>query len=106
MAFVANVMGWTINGVQGQPALLYLVPCTLIPFTVSALVRGGTSELMDLWNGPRSLAPRERQEATSETASQEGGDEDDSVALLAGEDAAEALPPAFQEEQSFDLSVM
>ena len=36
LAFLANAMHWTINGVQGQPALLYLVPCTLIPITIQA----------------------------------------------------------------------
>ena len=29
MTFVANIRGWTVNGVKGQPALLYLVPFTL-----------------------------------------------------------------------------
>ena len=32
----------------GQPALLYLVPCTLGPFVVSSLIRG---EFLIVWRG-------------------------------------------------------
>ena len=32
----------------GQPALLYLVPCTLGPFVVSSLIRG---EFLVVWRG-------------------------------------------------------
>ena len=35
-----------------QPALLYLVPCTLIPVFVISLVR---NEVRQFWNGPEYL---------------------------------------------------
>ena len=44
----ANICGWTFNGVQGQPALLYLVPCTLGAVALRALFR---RELGALWHG-------------------------------------------------------
>jgi len=45
-AFLANMYEVTINGVKGQPALLYLVPCTLGPAVLLAWHRG---ELKMLW---------------------------------------------------------
>lgn len=45
-AFLANTYEFTINGVKGQPALLYLVPCTLGPALFLAWYRG---ELKFLW---------------------------------------------------------
>lgn len=47
LAFLANTLHLTINGVSGQPALLYLVPCTLGPAVLMAWYRG---ELEVLWN--------------------------------------------------------
>lgn len=46
LALLANVFGLTFNGVRGQPALLYLVPCTLGPLALAAAWRG---ELGDMW---------------------------------------------------------
>jgi hypothetical protein len=54
LAFVANALGWTIAGVRGQPALLYLVPCTLLPLVVAAALRG---DLSTMWRGTH-VAPR------------------------------------------------
>ena len=48
LAFVANVLGITINGVRGQPALLYLVPCTLGPLLLLGRIQG---DFKALWNG-------------------------------------------------------
>ena len=42
---------------QGQPALLYLVPCTLMPFALLAWRRG---ELAEMWEGPGWSAAIER----------------------------------------------
>ena len=39
---------------QGQPALLYLVPCTL---GVMLWMARGRKELEDLWRGPTALTP-------------------------------------------------
>ena len=47
---MANVAVYVMD--MGQPALLYLVPCTLGVLLLKAR-RDGT--LMDLWNGPPSL---------------------------------------------------
>eukprot|EP00924_Labyrinthula_sp_SR-Ha-C_P008195 augustus_masked-scaffold_11-processed-gene-5.58-mRNA-1 protein AED:1.00 eAED:1.00 QI:0/0/0/0/1/1/2/0/769 len=47
VTFVANMQGWTINGVPGQPALLYLVPFTIGAFCFLAKLKG---ELGTLWN--------------------------------------------------------
>lgn len=46
LAYLANTLGWTINGVRGQPALLYLVPLTLGPLLLMAWRRG---ELPTVW---------------------------------------------------------
>eukprot|EP00941_MAST-03F_sp_MAST-3F-sp1_P000392 g392.t1 len=48
MAYLANYLHITINGVQGQPALLYLVPCSLGPLFCLSKMRG---ELHLIWNG-------------------------------------------------------
>jgi hypothetical protein len=48
LALLANAYNITINGVQGQPALLYLVPCTLGAVAGRAYLRG---ELSRLWDG-------------------------------------------------------
>jgi len=48
MAIVASVLMR-----MGQPALLYLVPCTLLPFFSLAWCRG---ELHDVWYGPGGKA--------------------------------------------------
>lgn len=48
LALLANVLGWTINNVEGQPALLYLVPCSLAPVCARACLRG---ELRSVWSG-------------------------------------------------------
>ena len=53
LAFIANALGWTIAGVRGQPALLYLVPCTLLPLVLAAALRG---DLCTMWRGTH-LAP-------------------------------------------------
>ena len=47
LAMVANDQGWTVAGVRGQPALLYLVPSTLLPCICVAYWRG---ELSELWS--------------------------------------------------------
>ena len=39
---------------KGQPALLYLVPCTL---GVMVWMARGRQELQDLWHGPAALTP-------------------------------------------------
>jgi len=48
LTVLANVYHITINGVEGQPALLYLVPCTIIPLSILSYCRG---EFSDMWNG-------------------------------------------------------
>jgi len=48
LALLANLFGLTFNGVRGQPALLYLVPCTLLPVIGAAFRRG---ELARMWSG-------------------------------------------------------
>lgn len=48
-AFLANLFGITINGVKGQPALLYIVPAILITFVVEARFRG---QLDMFWTTP------------------------------------------------------
>uniref|UniRef100_A0A7S3LP66 PA domain-containing protein n=1 Tax=Aplanochytrium stocchinoi TaxID=215587 RepID=A0A7S3LP66_9STRA len=40
VTFFANIFQWTINGVRGQPALLYLVPFTLTTFILLAKRNG------------------------------------------------------------------
>eukprot|EP00667_Euglena_gracilis_P004680 EG_transcript_4707 len=62
LAFLANTLGFTIFDVKGQPALLYLVPCTLIPLTLLALVRG---EFMVMWEGPPELRQAEADAAAA-----------------------------------------
>jgi len=48
ITLAANIYGVTFNGVQGQPALLYLVPCTVgAVFAVSAC----RNEVHQVWHG-------------------------------------------------------
>jgi len=48
ITLAANTYGWTFNGVQGQPALMYLVPCVLGSQLLVAWTRG---ELLAVWTG-------------------------------------------------------
>ena len=48
MALAANALRITVNGVQGQPALLYLVPATLGAVWWRAMRR---TEVPALWHG-------------------------------------------------------
>ncbi|VDP94266.1 unnamed protein product [Echinostoma caproni] len=54
LAFVASMLSYS-----GQPALLYLCPCTLGFTVVTACCCGGREELYKLWNGqfPIALSP-------------------------------------------------
>lgn len=63
LAFLANTLGWTINGVQGQPALLYLVPCTLGPSLFMAWRR---KELAYLWSIGMDLEKKKKSSDTEE----------------------------------------
>ena len=49
MAMLANMYGLTFNNVHGQPALLYLVPGTLLPTIARAHALG---HLREMWSGP------------------------------------------------------
>ena len=46
VTFMANIFRWTINGVPGQPALIYLVPFTVCTFRFIAWRRGELKELL------------------------------------------------------------
>jgi hypothetical protein len=61
-AFLANAFGLTIAGVRGQPALLYLVPCTLLPLVIAAVCRG---DLCTMWRGDHLLSNAERAQAAA-----------------------------------------
>ena len=52
----ANVYGWTFNDVQGQPALLYLVPGVVGSQFIRAVLCG---ELPAIWEGTRLPQPPE-----------------------------------------------
>ena len=56
-ALAANMYHLTINGVQGQPALLYPVPLTIGPVSLLAYSRG---ELPRLWSGEALLPATQR----------------------------------------------
>ena len=56
VTLAANAYGWTFNGVQGQPALLYLVPGVIGSQLMRALLVG---ELSALWNGTPLPQPPE-----------------------------------------------
>ena len=76
LAFLANTVGFTILNVKGQPALLYLVPCTLGPLSLYAFVRG---DLQELWDGPEVLQPRAHEECgkTSDEVERVSSEDDD-----------------------------
>ena len=65
ITLMANIYGWTFNGVQGQPALLYLVPCTVGAVSLVALCRG---ELSPVWHGALLLQPAESRAASPRMA--------------------------------------
>ena len=69
LALLANMLGLTINGVRGQPALLYLVPCTLGPLCILARQRG---EFAVLWSPP-SKAGEEETESHQDVREQAEG---------------------------------
>ena len=48
LTLAANTYGLTFNDVQGQPALLYLVPCVIGAFFLRAVPR---HELAAVWHG-------------------------------------------------------
>ncbi|KAL1520333.1 hypothetical protein AB1Y20_021923 [Prymnesium parvum] len=48
VTLAANMYGWTFNDAQGQPALLYLVPCTVGAVLTVALAR---NEAAQVWHG-------------------------------------------------------
>ena len=63
LAFLANYYGITINGVRGQPALLYLVPCTLGVYIGMAKWKG---EFEELWNEVETGEEAEEDDAHEE----------------------------------------
>ena len=54
ITLAANTFGWTFNGVQGQPALLYLVPCTVGAVAARGVLR---KEFRQLWRGTLLTPP-------------------------------------------------
>lgn len=52
ITLAANIFGWTFNGAQGQPALMYLVPCTVGTVTVVSICR---REFEQVWHGSMLL---------------------------------------------------
>ena len=69
MALAANSLHLTVNGVQGQPALLYLVPCTLGAVWWRGWRRG---ELRALWHGT-VLDPPADAVAADDLSGRDGG---------------------------------
>ncbi len=72
---------------MGQPALLYLVPCTLGVFALMAHRRG---LLLEMWKGPAVLAPPRRHHSSSSSATGGGGGNAEATAAV----GASALPVA------------
>eukprot|EP01006_Ploeotia_vitrea_P019461 TRINITY_DN51656_c0_g1_i1.p1 TRINITY_DN51656_c0_g1~~TRINITY_DN51656_c0_g1_i1.p1 ORF type:complete len:690 (-),score=24.01 TRINITY_DN51656_c0_g1_i1:96-2165(-) len=71
-AFMAILFHVTINNVQGQPALLYLVPFTVLATIGVSLFRG---EFVELWNGPPEFNPKKEAENNGEDSQDiEAGD--------------------------------
>lgn len=66
LTLAANIYGLTFNGAQGQPALLYLVPCTVGAVVALSLAR---SECNQVWHGTLLDLP------TPETHPSRGGGE-------------------------------
>ncbi|KAL1510856.1 hypothetical protein AB1Y20_005689 [Prymnesium parvum] len=58
LTLCANTYGWTINEVQGQPALMYLVPAVLGALFGRAIL---SRQLQQLWDG--SILPDPKDEA-------------------------------------------
>eukprot|EP00536_Pseudo-nitzschia_multiseries_P007189 jgi/Psemu1/195021/e_gw1.166.109.1 len=79
--FMANAAVYLMN--MGQPALLYLVPCTLGTMTYKGWKR---NELVSLWNGPRVLKQADYVCYGDENSSQreEGGAASASVSVGTG----------------------
>mmetsp|Transcript_28884 Transcript_28884/g.77713 ORF Transcript_28884/g.77713 Transcript_28884/m.77713 type:complete len:367 (+) Transcript_28884:50-1150(+) len=75
LALLANLFGVTFNNVHGQPALLYLVPCTLGVVAAAAWVRG---DLADMWEAEGLLD-------TADEVSRVNGDPDRSSAADDGD---------------------
>merc|ERR1719188_438037 len=76
---------------SAQPALLYIVPCTLLPVMFTACVRG---EFMDMWDGDRETQLVIPSSAAERTAADRGGEGDGSSNNAAVGAAASATGPA------------
>lgn len=63
-------------GIQGQPALLYLIPCTLGLCMLLAWRRG---EVRSMWHGLRSELKRTRFSGSTDPEEAEGNAESDGL---------------------------
>jgi signal peptide peptidase-like 2B len=70
MAFLANYFQITINGVHGQPALLYLVPCTLGTHVVLSWRKG---EFIEQWNNVITSEEEDDDGRSGDTENEVGG---------------------------------
>jgi len=75
--FVTFIMLWVLN--RGQPALLYLVPSTIIP----TLIFGWKNhQLEDLWKGQYKVSDLKIVTLEDMTGTKIDGEEEDTVSLL------------------------
>ena len=92
--FMANAAVYLMQ--MGQPALLYLVPCTLGTMTYKGWKR---NELMSLWNGPKILKQADYvcyQGSSSQSDTSRG--EDNSMSVATGMDESVELREDFVDE--------
>jgi len=67
---LANYFQITINGVHGQPALLYLVPCTLGTHVVLSWRKG---EFIEQWNNVITSEEEDDDGRSDDTENEVGG---------------------------------
>lgn len=87
---------------MGQPALLYLVPCTLGVFTAMAYRRGVLGEM---WKGPSALAPPRPHPQQQPQQHQGGGGSGDAAALAVPAGATAALASPVEGTVAVDMTV-
>jgi len=95
--FMANAAVYIMQ--MGQPALLYLVPCTLGTMAYKGWKQ---NELMSLWNGPKILKQADYVcYSSSPTAA--SGEEDNSVSVTTGGNETMTMQEEFIDDETGDI---
>ena len=99
--FMANAAVYLME--MGQPALLYLVPCTLGTMAYKGWKR---NELMSLWNGPKILKQADYVCYGSSSPTATSGGEDNSASATTGGDEAMVIQEEFVDDETGEMPLI